>query len=617
MFLSLFLYDSCASPGAVPVPPGLASGAVLTVDNPTPFTVYFERGQKASGKSRGTKISLAVEDAVLTGGFDILYEIPLSGSVRLFCKGDHRTIRENQNAFTVADPNITENYGTYIKITVAVDNAVSFYSGGEALPSWEQRGDPMTGNYPARTSRREFSRGETPVFRIDADSRYDSYAVRDSGKNIPLALPPKVEQNYLYSFEYTGSGVSLADARPLSRSGESAWVKTIAEARLPMPLVSAGGRLYLFASAERGLNRYDFDSAGNGGAPVSGGEAFNAAFAGRAGTIDGFFTAGYERDGGDYRPAARLLAKDGAPLSSLAPSARPDCRTAYFLTAAPKDGGAPKEAAPRDAAPEDGGASKGGAAWLAAGGGGNRAGYAAYVRLVEEEGGTLAGRWELAGDDFDTGDPHVRCGPVKAAAYDAGRDRWLVTGANIEFDSLRRPLPGSYIAAISGGGTIEHIDASFKGMSFNKIVMDDEGNYYLAGEERRGDEILAALVKFGADGGRLWRVSGPPSHSYYHDAVLDGGNSRIVLGGVMGAASPAGSGGVPFVQALDAAEGTSLWLEPLRDPALAGAALVTGICPAPDYGFALALAGISSDSYAEPFMIARINSQGVLFRYGN
>ncbi|MDR2047896.1 MAG: hypothetical protein LBP69_00425, partial [Treponema sp.] len=198
-----------------------------------------------------------------------------------------------------------------------------------------------------------------------------------------------------------------------------------------------------------------------------------------------------------YRPVARIHKEDGALLSSLAPSARRDCRSAYFLTAAPKDG-----------APDDG------AVWLAAGGGGDLAGHTAYVRLVREEGGALAALWELAGDDFDTNDPAVRCGPVKAAAYDSRRDRWLVSGGTIEFDSLRRPVPGSYIAEISGGGVIAYIDASFKGMSFNKITVDAAGDRYLAGEERRGNETLAALLKFSADGGRLWRLSGsPPAHS--------------------------------------------------------------------------------------------------------
>jgi hypothetical protein len=589
--------------------------AVLTVDNPTPFKVYFEGGQGVEKKSRGARVSLAIEDAALTGGFDILYEIPLSDTVRLFCKGDHRTIREKQSAFTVSEPRINENYGTYIKINNTVNNAVSFYTGGEANPAWEQRGDPVAGNHITRTGQREFSGGETPVFRIERDSRHDSYFIRDSGKNIPLALPPVVENNYLYSFEYSSAGAVLADSRPLSRIGESAWVKTIPDARLPMALAAADGRLYLFASTDRGLNRYDFDSAGNGGAPVGSGGGFDITFAARA--ADGFFIAGYEADGRDYRPLARIHKEDGALISSLALSARPDCRSAYFLTASLRG-----EASSRGAA-----SSGGEAAWLVAGGGGNLTGYTAYVRLVMEESGALRALWELAGDDFNTNDPAVKCGPVKAAVYDPRGDRWLVSGGTIEFDSLRRPVPGSYIAGISGGGVIEFIDPSFKDMSFNKITVDSDGAWYLAGEEQRGNETLAALVKFSADGGQLWRSFGPPPHSYYQDAVIDGKNKRIVLGGVMRAETGSGEGGLPFVQAVSTAaiamaDGTSLWLEPLLDQALDGVALVTGICPTPDYGFALALSGIANDEtgkavYAKPFMIARVNSQGALFRYQN
>jgi hypothetical protein len=149
-------------------------------------------------------------------------------------------------------------------------------------------------------------------------------------------------------------------------------------------------------------------------------------------------------------------------------------------------------------------------------------------------------------------------------------------------------------------------------MSFNKILVDSDGACYLAGEERRENETLAALFKF--NGGQLRRFFGPHlSRSYYQDAVLDGENNRIVLGGVM----QTGIGSVPFVQAFDMADGTSLWLNPLSDPALGGAALVTGICLAPDYGFALALSGIANDSYAKPFVIALINSHGTLVRYRN
>jgi hypothetical protein len=602
--LSLVLYGSCASSvskgenpaSALAASVGSKNGVVLTVDNPTPFTVYFERGQRVAGKSTG-RVSLTVEDATLTGGFDILYEIPLSDTMRLFCKGDRRTIRENQSAFTVNEPRITENYGTYITITNTADNAISFYSGAEALPGWEQKGNPVAGNYITRSGRREFSRGETPVFMIEVNSRYDRYVIRDGRKNIPLALPPKVERNYVYSFEYNSVGVKLTDTRPLSRIGESGWVKTIPGALGTTPLVSGEGRFHIFASTDRGLNRYDFDSAGNGGVPLAYGSGFDITFASQSAA--GFFVAGYETDGRDYRPVARIHKQDGALMSSLAPSVRRDCRSAYFLTAAPKDG-----------------ASKDNATWLAAGGGGDLTGHAAYARLVREEGGALAALWELAGDDFDTKDPSVKCGPVKSAAYDSRQDRWLLTGGTIEFDSLRRPVPGSYIAAISGGGVIAYIDASFKGMSFNKITVDAAGDWYLAGEERQGNETFAVLVKFNAGGKQLWRLSGSsPSHSYYEDALLDGENNRIVLGGVMRGRTGSGAGGVPFVEAVDTADGTSLWLEPLPDSG--GAALVTGICRAPDYGFALALSGITDGCYAKPFMIARVNSYGVLFRYRN
>jgi hypothetical protein len=593
------LLVSCATESpAVPVPAAAidAPGGgefILEVENPTRFNVYFERGQLV-GKGSRAAVSLALEDASLTGGFDILYEIPLSDTVVLYCKGDHRTIRENQSSLTVTDPHITENYGTFISLTNRADNAISFYSGGTAEPSWEQKGSPAAGNHLTWTDKREFSRNETAVFSIRRDSGTDNFHIRDSRRNIPLRLPPLMT-GYVYAFEYDGASVSLVDERPLRRIGESSWAKTLAGADgLVWPAPGDEGPS-CFVPTARGLFRHDFDSAGSGGAPVFSGERFEIVHAGR--TADGFIIAGYAQIDSNFRPIALIQGTDGAMRAELAPSTRIDRYSAYYL-----------------AASEGGNAANDGV-WLLAGGadsGVNRPdGYRPYIRLVRRESGGLVPVWELGGDEFTAQPAGKQCGPATAAAYDPANDRWLIAGNTLEWDLYGNFLGNSWLALVSAAGTIQKIDTSFKGMTINKIIAAPGGAYYLAGEEQKGNESRACCVKYASTGAELWRLTAqPPPHSYFQDAVLDGEHQRLVLAGTLRAADPSGQGGVPFTLGLDAETGKLLWREELASPALNGAAVVTAIAPAPDYGYVLALAGVGDDNFTPPFGIARINSRG-------
>ncbi|MDR2500313.1 MAG: hypothetical protein LBD37_04425 [Treponema sp.] len=598
------LLVSCATESpAAPVPAAAidAPGAgefVLRVENPTRFNVYFERGQLVR-KGSSAPVSLALEDAALTGGIDILYEIPLSGTVVLYCKGDHRTIRENQSSLTVTEPRITENYGTFIALTNRADNAISFYAGGTAEPSWEQKGSPAAGNHLTWTDKREFSRNETAVFSIRRDSGTDDFHIRDSRRNIPLRLPPLMAGNFLYSFEYNGSAAVLVDERPLRRVAESPWAKTIAGAEGLVWPAPGNEQSSFFAPAAQGLFRHDFDSAGSGGAPVFSGERFEIVHAGR--TADGFMTAGYAQTGNTFRPIALIQGEDGAMRTELAPSTRRDRYSAYYLAAAAGGIDGP------------GGAGT----WLLAGGadsGVNRPdGYRPYLRLVRRERGGLVPVWELGGDEFNAQPSGNQCGPITAAAYDPAHDRWLAAGNTLEWDRYGNSLGNSWLAGISANGTIQKIDRSFKGMTINKILTGAGGAYYLAGEERKGNESRGFCVKYASTGAELWRLaSQPPPHSYVQDAVLDEAGQRLVLAGTLRAADPSGQGGIPFTLGLDAESGGLLWREELASPALNGAAVVTAIGPAPDYGYVLALAGVGDGNFARPFGIARINSRGKL-----
>ena len=566
-----------------------SDGTVIRVDNPTCYNVYFEGGQRINKNSNGV-ITLYIESGTLSGGFDIWYEIPLSSTVPLYVRGDHRTIRENQTSITINEPLLTRDYGRFITIYNGVDNAITFKTGGTTNQLIEQRGRPLSENYPVPSNKSEFSPGETGVFNITRNSGNEDFYINDNGRDVPLSLPLPLNRNYLYAYTYTSTGVTLTDVRPLHRIGEDAWATTINNAAGPLPLVAADGEIHLFASTDSGVIRNVYGSGGNVLRSVRNGDAFNITYASKA--EDGFFIAGYERlQNGTYRPVARIHNMGGSTQNVLGSS---EYFMARFFTAAQKDN----------------------TAWLLAGDCDRTGdGITAYARMVRIENNQFITLWELGGSDFADNNSGIICGEIKSAVYDRTRDCWFVTGENLEFDIRRNRIVGSYIAMISSDGTIQRIDSSFRNMSFYKILIDDNGICYLAGEEKIGNETSAVIVKYNINDNSFQRIiTQALSHSYYHNALLDTANNRIILCGVLKAADETGRNGIPLIDAVDIQTGTLLWREELSNPEITGtgAVLVTAIVPAPDYGFALTLSGIGRTTgyYERPYMIVRVNSQG-------
>jgi len=569
----------------------------ITVDNPTGYDVYIEGNieKRIGKKSNNNIVTLLIEDGPLSSGFNIFYEMPLSHSVSLFYKGDHKTFRENRVSFTIEEPHQIENYGTFITLHNRAKNAVRFLT-GETNSSLVQTGSPKIGNIWARSNKWEFDPNETEVFKIDYNSSHSNYFIQDGSKKIQLVLPQNVNNNYVYKFEYNGTTVTLTDSRPLHRIGEDAWIEPTKATVVappetetdPIELVATNDAIHVFASTESGLLRTAYDSAKN---------VINSSLSERipyftfAGVAEGgFLVAGYEKfTNGTYRPIARIQNMNGATLCALAHSKEYD--NERFFTAAQKDS----------------------TTWLLAGDGVKigKGGNTAYVRLVRLEKDELKTVWERGENDFKGDKPLINgrteCGRIISAVYDNVQDRWLVVGGN---NSNRNP--GSFVAVIANDGAITAIDHS--DMFFYKILIASDGAY-LIGEEQVKNETYAILAKYNIKDRSFTRIfiSPPPhSHSYYHDALIDSTNNLIVLGGVIRAEDGSGRGGVPFVEAVNNQTGRLIWREELSDPEIkkTGAVLVTAIVPAPDYGFALALSGIVNGDYGMPFIIARVNSQG-------
>jgi len=589
----LLIFSACATTGTdntvpnepVPGKNQAAETGIVVFTNKTPFTVHLVRG---SGRTEAVAIApdSSVEISNTYREAEIyypLFDIPLTVSFSL-----SRMSPKDRNFYYQ-----TDNQKQYQEMEIRVPGALGDTSayivftnnskGGGVSISRNQSNNLMTGiNFPDAKS--NINEGETMVF---GENPLGLFNMRINPLNIRFG-EMTYRSGFVYTFVFDGTTVSLTDARPLQRIGESAWAKTIPNVTEPMPLAVTDAEINLFASTEQDIIRYVFDSAGNVKAQVKSGDSFIIGAAARAG--DGFLVAGYEElANGDSRPAARIHGADGITRCMFEPSG--DYRNARFFNAAQ---------------------GKDDTVWLLAGDGtkDDTHGNLAYAALVQDKGGKLTALWEIGGDDFNG-----NCLYIESAVYDPAINSWLVTGANNEFDSMKNPVKGSFIAEINNSGTIQKIDNSFKGLSFHKILTDSSGACYLAGEEQKGNETYAVLFKCNINTRQFQRVSiqPPQSHSYYNAAFFDSTENRVVLAGVLQANDEYGQGGLPFIEAVDAETGTLQWREILSDPSFSGASLVTAIAPAPDYGFVVTLSGMAKNC-EKPFLIARLNSQGKLLK---
>jgi hypothetical protein len=518
----------------------------LTVENPTRFTIYFDGNQWVEKKSRGTVI-LYIEDATLSRGFDIRYEIPLSGSVSLYPIGDHRTIRD-QASFTVNEPHLIDRYGPYLKITNRANNAISFYTNGTVNPSWEQKGSPLN-DYITWTDKREFSRDETVIFDIGRDFNHDAYFIRDTRRNVPLVLPQRTEKNYIYEYEYTPQGIVFTDARPLHRIGEPSWNRLIPDAVSALEITETPEKdrsTLLTALSGNRFIQYTLDQEGG----IQNREAWTV--------------------GGNEYIDLRTAAASGEP--------------GRFIAA----GGADSFEGAFSDPP-----------------------YTAWIGALGDNASLL---WETDLGRFETEDLN-RYGPVQSLARDPGGDRYRFCGDLIAWDSPgENPLPESYMGSFriaEGRGLVEDPPVILEGLSLTHISCGRDGGFYITGK-RWANGRAAALVQSRDSGGRLlWEISPPlPGNSWYRCAAVDEDGGRIILAGTLGAPSPAGGGGRPFIQALALGDGAVQWLRILEEDVFSNMNAAAAVAKAAEYGYAITLSPVSGGRETGPFMAARVNEAG-------
>jgi hypothetical protein len=536
--------------------PALAEGTIR-FNNKTPFTVRLVRG---SGRIDVLTLSPHDSEAIpnhfsQTEQYYPLFDIPLTEEYVL------SGIRPLNPDFYYQSDNSTGDQEIHIILPPALnDDSVYLVftnkggAGGVSLSRNNSSSLMTCVNFPGAKS--NVNSGETFVYRENPGG-ISGLRLRPAG----IAFGQiKYRSGFVYSFTFDGTAVTLTDARPLQSIGEPSWAKTLTGVSTPAVLAAEGEGIIVTPSG-------DYETA--------------SAYALADGSL---LTAGFTNRNGLYSPLARKEGPDGVTRWELPPSRRADSRLAYYLALTRGSGDL----------------------WLAAGGAdtgiNEAAGFKAYIRCFRDQGAAADTQWELGPDDFTE-----RCGAVKSAAW-AG-NRFLVTG-----DFLNPEGTAAYTASIDGGGNINNIDAGFAGFSCSKILAAPDGAYYLIGEEQKADGLSYAVVlKYSAQGQRLWRTTEQPGpFSYYQDAVLDEEGDLIVLAGAMNAADQYGGEGTPFMEGINAGTGKQEWLTPLNHPAFAGTSLASGLVKAPGYGYIVSLAGIAAANYRPPFMIARVNARGRL-----
>lgn len=517
----------------------------------------------------------------LTEGYSVRYRIKLSEDVIRSVSGDRVVIKPDQKEVIIASP-VFQETDSFIVIHNNSRQVIRLKRTGSSTYRNNLASDGLS---PGREP--ELAPGNRNVY-LGVTGK-NSFVIETDQEKIFDIPVDEYSSGTIYRIVFDGLSAVLTDVRPLRRIGEKGWVKSLDQA-IDMPRLAAdsAGNINALSAAEGGIGYSAFAAADGTETGKTGAAGENSFVYALIPCRDGdFIAAGSSGSGGSYVP---LLWKKTNEGMERIPSPA-SYQNAELFTLARKDS---------DTLLAAGSAQKEGI----------RGDYTAYLLALRDEGIRMTPLWELGPEDLDE-----KYGEVLSAMYDSKNGIWRVTGKILEYDNLGGLITGAYLMEIDNGGAVLKT-ASFRGFSFYKITGGNDGSYYLIGEEEKGDESGAAVIKYDESGELLWRQKTPlPAFSYYNDALLSEDGRQLVLAGTMRANDAAGAGGVPFIRSIETLSGDEAWRSELTDRDFQGASLANAIVKAPEYGYAAALCGVSGSGNSEkPYLIIRVNERGLLLK---
>jgi hypothetical protein len=558
-------------------------GNPVTVSNPTFFDVYFEGDQKVERGAVHKKIFLIMSESGLTGGFDVIYDVPLSASMSLFCVGDNQKIRKEEPSVTIRNPGFTvgkttRNYGTWLKIVNNSKGVISVQSGGRPVSSWEQKGSHLKGNSPSQTNRGEFYPNEEILFFLEENGNYNNYSIRDGQANAPFRLS-RFEKNYLYTVEYGGDKtVSLTDARPLTHIGEPTWSRRTPGAAYPPVFAEYGDRSVKVVASANSVSAITLNAAGEETASRSNQENnAGAVITALRRAEDAYITAGHTA-GALSRSVVEKRSLDDTLIWTIPFRQKKGVMYARLYALAQRNE----------------------TTYLAAGmAGSNGIDDGAYFAEVSDKGTKGEILWELSPEASKSRSWKT----VRSISYNEKNDVYIAVG-DCGGDN-------TFAGFIDTTGVIKSAGFVITNFLVAQALSDANGDFYVMGQEFRSGKSFAVVRKYTINGTMLWQQKTQlKENALYQCATFD--EDAIVLGGVMDAADEYGGKGAPFLHSVDCKTGGEQWLSPIK---IQGAAIVASLQKAIDYGFIAAFASVDSrGNWTDP-QIVRLNARGKLINH--
>ncbi|GHV90485.1 hypothetical protein AGMMS50268_09880 [Spirochaetia bacterium] len=366
VFFPFFVFLSCGTQDNVVQTADAADkqSNVFSVNivNNTFFDIEIHSEDRLIFKKSEKVIKLPIQSNELTEGYTLTFLVPLSKDVTKKISSDNNiVIKSNQKVITIDYPEFSINE-SYFSVANNSERAIKVVrTNSRDVSRANLMPDAITGG-----SRIEFPKGVENVYIVDNTS--SSVQAVDKFYIIPV---DNSRAGFFYTFTFDGNTVTLTDARPLHRIGETGWTRI--ETRPKNTEITAEIRT----------------------------------------ADDNILVIGSNKENPDSRMAIIQKRTDtGSLIWEAIRSTKPDSSFAYMTCVA------------YDAKNE----------FFLAGGASDMQGifyenYSAYLRSFDNTGKTL---WELGHDDFIKVNNGDNCGPVRSVSYDTKADAWRFCGVLLD-----------------------------------------------------------------------------------------------------------------------------------------------------------------------------------------